>query len=77
MTFTMHEEGEFVSNQIIGYRVGGLPNGTTARLANFGAGDGENDWRISSMGVDGTPGEWTGHYASVEDALAELAGEQK
>ena len=42
-TFTLHEDAWlrdgpiFASGQVTGYRVGGMPDGKTARIANFGA----------------------------------------
>lgn len=42
-TFTLHEdawlrEGPVAAGgQVVGYRVGGMPDGRTARIANFGA----------------------------------------
>src|SRR6266436_2146151 len=76
-TFTLHEDAwlrdgpVFAAGQVIGYRVGGMPDGTTARIANFGAPN-RNDWRILRINRDNTQGEWTGHYESVDDALAAL-----
>jgi hypothetical protein len=62
---------EFASGQVTGYRVGGMPDGSTARLANFGA-PSRNDWRIMRMNADNTQTSWTGHYGSVEEALTAL-----
>jgi hypothetical protein len=76
-TFKLHEDAwlregpAFASGQVTGYRVGGLPNGRTARIANFGAPN-RNDWRIIRINADNTQADWTGHYESVEDALAAL-----
>ena len=75
-TFTLHEdawvgEGSSYGGQVIGYRVGGMPDGRTARIANFGAPNG-NDWRIMRINADNTQTDWTGHYESVEDALSDL-----
>jgi len=76
-SFTLHEDARFrdgsvyAGGPIIGYRVGGMPNGTTARIANFGAPN-RNDWRIMRINSDNTQGDWTGHYASAEEALAAL-----
>jgi len=76
-TFTLHEDAwfrkgpVFEGGQVIGYRVGGLPNGKTAKLANFGAPN-EDDWQIMRINADNTQSGWTGHYQSVEDALAAL-----
>ena len=54
-----------------GYRVGGMPDGTTARIANFGAPI-RNDWRIMRIKYDNTHTGWSGHYENVEEALAAL-----
>jgi hypothetical protein len=76
-TFTIHEDawvGDgplFASGQVTGYHVGGMPEGKTARIANFGAPN-QNDWRIMRTNADNTQSGWTGSYKSVEDALAEL-----
>lgn len=76
-TFILHEDAwlrdgpVFASGQVTGYRVTGMPNGMTARIANFGAPN-CNDWQILRIPADGSPADWTGHYDSVEDALAEL-----
>jgi hypothetical protein len=48
-----------------------MPDGKTARIANFGA-PYRNDWRIMRINADKTISDWTGHHESVEDALAEL-----
>jgi hypothetical protein len=48
--FTLHEDAWFRDgpaigdSQVIGYRVGGMPDGSTARIANFGAPT-RDDWR--------------------------------
>jgi len=76
-TFTLHEDAWFrdgptyASGQVIGYRVGGMPDGTTARIANFGA-PSRNDWQIIRINADNTQTHWTGHYESIDDALAAL-----
>jgi hypothetical protein len=76
-TFTLHEDAwlrngpVFANGQVAGYRVGGMPDGRTARIANFGA-PSRNDWRIMRMNSDNTQTGWTGHYESVEEALAAL-----
>ncbi len=76
-TFTLHEEGwlrdgpVYAEGQAIIYRVGGLPDGTTARIANFAAPNG-NDWRIMRINPDDSQSDWTGNYHSVEEALAAL-----
>jgi hypothetical protein len=78
-TFTLHKEADawlrdgpiFASGQVTGYRVGGMPDGSTARIANFGAPN-RNDWRVLRIRVDNTQTDWTGHYESVEDALTAL-----
>jgi hypothetical protein len=76
-TFTIHQDAwlregpVFASGEVTGYRVGGMPDGTTARIANFGAPN-NNDWRIMRINADNTQSDWTGHYKSVEEALAAL-----
>ena len=76
-TFTLHEdawlrEGPiFASGQVTGYRVGGMPNGNTARIANFGAPN-RNEWHIMRINADNTQSDWVGPYDSAEDALAAL-----
>jgi hypothetical protein len=76
-TITLHEDGwlrkgpVFASGQVTGYRVGGMPDGKTARIANFGAPN-CNDWRIMRINANNTQTDWTGHYESVEDALMAL-----
>ena len=76
-TFTLHEDAwvretpVFANGQILGYHVGGMPDGRTARIANFGAPN-RNDWRIMRINADNTQTDWTGHYDTIEDALAAL-----
>jgi hypothetical protein len=48
-----------------------MPNGKTARIANFGAPN-RNEWRIMRINADNTQSEWSEPYDSVEDALAAL-----
>src|ERR1035437_3323169 len=75
--FTLHPDAwlrdgpKFGSGQVIGYRVGGMPDGRTARIANFGA-PARNDWRIMRINADNTQTDWTGHHDSFEEALATL-----
>jgi hypothetical protein len=77
MQFTLHEdmwvrEGPiYGSGQVIGYRVGGLPDGSTVRIANFGTPN-HNDWRVMRITADNTQTDWTGGYKSVEEALEAL-----
>lgn len=76
-TLTMHEDQwlrdgpVFASGQVTGYRVGGMADGSTARIANFGA-PARNDWRVMRIYANNTQSGWTGHYESVEEALAAL-----
>jgi len=76
-SFTLHEDAwlregaVYASGLAIGYRVGGLPDGRTARIANFGAPN-RNEWRIMRINADNTQTDWTGDYESIEDALAAL-----
>jgi hypothetical protein len=48
-----------------------MPNGKTARIANFGAPN-RNDWRIIRINADNTSSDWTGSYESIDEALAAL-----
>jgi hypothetical protein len=76
-TITLHEDQwlrdgpVFASGEVTGYRVGGMPNGKTARIANFGAPN-RNDWRIIRINADNTSSDWTGSYESIDEALAAL-----
>jgi hypothetical protein len=76
-TLTLHEDAWFregplfAEGKVRAYRVGGMPNGKMARIANFGAPNG-NDWRIMRINSDNTQTEWTGHYDNVEDAFDAL-----
>jgi hypothetical protein len=76
-TFTLHEDAwvrdgpVFASGQVTGYRVGGMPDGRTARIANFGAPN-RDEWRIMRINTDNTQTDWTGNYESVESALEDL-----
>ena len=76
-TFTLHEDAwlrdgpVYAGGQAIGYRVGGMPDGKTARIANFGAPN-QNDWHIMRISADNTQSDWEGPYESVEDALVAL-----
>lgn len=75
--FTLHEEAwlrdgpVFASGQVIGFRVGGMPDGKTARIANFGAPN-RSEWRIMRINGNNTQTGWTGNYESIEAALAAL-----
>lgn len=75
--FILHEDSWFrrgpayEGGQVISYRVGGMPDGRTARIANFAGPDG-NDWQIMRINADNTQNDWSGHYESVEDALVAL-----
>ncbi len=51
------------------YRVGGLPRGEEADLADSG-----HAWGILRT-RDRIQGKWTGSYASADDALADLQRE--
>jgi hypothetical protein len=76
-TLTLHEDQwlgwgpNLAEAEVSGYRVGGMADGSTARIANFGAPD-RNDWRIMRINADNTQSGWTGHYESAEEALASL-----
>src|ERR1035441_379587 len=67
---TLHEEswGGEDGTMTRGYRVGGLPDGQSWRVAAFG----EKDWRVMRVGADGASSDSTGYYPSFEDALADL-----
>lgn len=75
--FTLHEDAWVRDNvayphgQVMGYRVGGMPDGRTARIANFGAPE-RNDWRIMWINPDNTQSDWAGHYESAQEALAAI-----
>jgi len=76
-TLTLHEyawprDGPALrGGEVIGYQVGGMPDGKSARIANYGAPN-RNDWRILRINADNTQGDWTGEYQSAEAALAVL-----
>jgi hypothetical protein len=80
-TFTLHkdawfrDEDVFADDQVTAYRVGGMPNGKMAGIANFGAPH-RDDWRVMQINADNAHTAWTGHYASVDDALAALQKDQ-
>ncbi len=67
----IHEGSEYGRGEVIGYRVGGMPDGKTARIANFG-GCTHDDWRVMRINPDNSQSRWTGNYESVEAALADL-----
>jgi hypothetical protein len=72
-TLTLHEDRWlrdapiFASGQVTVYKVGGMADGSTARIANFGA-PARNDWRIMRINADNTQCGWKGPYESVEEA---------
>jgi hypothetical protein len=63
-TFTLHEDAwlrhgpVYAGGQITGYRVGGMPDGRTARIANFGAPE-RYEWRIMRINADNTQSDWS------------------
>lgn len=73
---TLHEIGwvgdgpTFGSGEVYQYRVGHMPPGYQALIANFGA-PRRNDWKLLRIEED-VQEEWAGHYESAEDALAVL-----
>jgi hypothetical protein len=75
--FTIHEDmwvGDgpvFGSGSVVGYRVGGMPDGSTARIHNFGAPN-RNQWRVMRIKADNTSTDWVGDYETAEDALVDL-----
>jgi hypothetical protein len=76
-TLTLHEDAFLrdgpvaAGGEVVGYKVGGMPDGKSARIANFGA-PGWKEWRLLRINADDTQGEWTGNYESAEAALAEI-----
>ena len=72
---TLHEAGHTMTNGVIGsgpvyvYRVGGMPAGEEARIAEF-----NHSWRILRWN-ETSHGNWTGRYANAEAALAALHDE--
>ena len=73
MTLTLHEAGwnfsESPGGRAYMYRVDGLPFGENANIAEF-----NRSWRILRWKED-WHGNWTGDYATPEDALAALIEE--
>jgi hypothetical protein len=75
--FTLHEDawlrdGSIArGGQVTGYKVGGMSDGKTARIANFGAPN-YNDWQIMRIYADNSQDEWTGSYDSAQEALVIL-----
>jgi hypothetical protein len=67
----IREGSEFACGEVVGYRVGGMADGETARIANFGAPN-RVDWRVMRINADNTQSDWTGHYESAQDALVIL-----
>ncbi len=67
----IREGSEFASGELVGYRVSGMTDGKTARIANFGAPN-RDDWRVMRINADNTQSDWTGHYESAHDALVIL-----
>jgi hypothetical protein len=78
-TLTLHAEGGTRDGPVYGsgivtkYRVGGMPVGEQAEIANWGAPN-RNDWQILRIKND-TQGDWTGHYESADAALAVIQKE--
>jgi len=79
MNLTLHEIGWVRDGPIFGtgtvyqYRVGHMPPGYQALIANFGAPH-RNDWKIMRIDDDAQE-EWNGSYQSAEEALAVLQKE--
>jgi len=75
MRLTLHETGREKTNDILAagevytYCVGGMPPGENANIALF-----DGSWRTLRWN-DEWHGNWTGEYASPEDALAGLQEE--
>jgi hypothetical protein len=63
----------FGSGTVYQYRVGHMPPGYQALIANFGAPN-RNDWKIMRIDDDAQE-DWAGLYESAEEALAVLRKE--
>ncbi len=68
--FTLHIDRDYSTGSMI-YRVSGMPDGKTAKIANFRAPNRNDNWRIMRI-EGGQETEWTGHYESLEEALGAL-----
>ena len=72
---TKHEEDRISQGPVLGtgpvvrYKVGALPPGEEAALANF-----NGKWKILRV-RNGVQGQWAGEYQSADDALAALQAE--
>jgi hypothetical protein len=79
LNLTLHPIGWIGDGPVFGtgavyqYRVGHMPPGYQALVANFGA-PRRNDWKIMRI-EDDAQEQWNGNYASAEDALAVLQKE--
>lgn len=79
MKLTLHEIGrisdrlEYGTGTVYQYRVGHMPPGYQALIANFGAPN-NSDWKLMRIEED-IQEEWSGHYESAEEALAVLQKE--
>jgi len=73
-TVTLHEDAwlgdgrAYASGQVIGYKVGGMPHGRRARIANFGAPNCDN-WHIMRIYADNSQDDWVGDFGSAQKAL--------
>jgi len=76
ITLTLHEISRSRTGPIVGtgpvieYRVGNLPPGEEAFIANFGSCN-EDHWR-TLQAKNGADGPWSGDYTTAADALSEL-----
>jgi hypothetical protein len=67
MKFSLHEEIYIAEcRELRGYRIGGMADGKTARIANFGTAE-KPEWRIGGPGS-----EWVGSYETAYQALCAL-----
>jgi hypothetical protein len=79
ITLTLHEFGRSRRGSEIGtgpinhYKVGGMPPGQEASIANRGSRH-RDSWRIFRV-KDGDDSGWSGDYKSAGDALAALQNE--
>jgi hypothetical protein len=63
----------YEEREVIGYRVGGLPAGESARISELTE-VGSEDWRIMRI-KDNVTAKWVGNYQGPEEAVAWLQGE--
>ena len=79
ITLTLQEFGRARRGSAIGtgpinhYKVGGMPPGQEASIANRGSRYQES-WQVFRV-TDGLDSGWSGHYKSADDALADIQAE--